>query len=76
MKKRKPHSSWEIPDGDAYKRAEKMFYYKQLGMTYREIGLKFGITADRVRQIFSDRKMAVAEYLRSKELEEQRLCLK
>lgn len=72
----KPSSSWEIPDGEAYKRAEKMFYYKQLGMTYSEIATKFGITGNRVRQIFSDRKMAVAEHLRSKELEEQRLGLK
>lgn len=36
-------SEWERPDGRLWKRSEKMFYMRQLGMTQEQIGNKLGL---------------------------------
>ena len=40
-------------------RDELMFYYRQLGMPYRTIGAKWGLTTERVRQILAGRARRV-----------------
>ena len=52
---------WAIPDGEAYKRAEKMFCCQQLGMSLREIGEKFGVSSTRVQQVLLARKRVIRE---------------
>jgi len=54
-------SGWSIPDGEAYKRAEKMFCCQQLGMSLREIGEKFGVSSTRVQQVLLARKRVIRE---------------
>ena len=67
---------WDIPDGEAYKQSEKFFYCRQLGMTYREIGERFEISGNTVRQILLKRAKMVDGYLIIKDSDEHRLGLK
>ena len=68
-------SGLEIPDGEAYKRAEKMFYCQQLGMNFREIGEKLGVDRSVVHRSLNHRNMLVSRHLAIKALDERRLGL-
>ena len=67
---------WDIPDGEGYKQSEKFFYCRQLGMTFREIGEKFGVRASTVQQSINKRDLAVRRHIEIKAIDEQRLGMK
>lgn len=61
--------------GPEYQRVEKMYLYRQLGMPFKQIGKKFDLSTERVRQILEKRNRLAISYIAQQDAAASGVCV-